>query len=262
MYIDTVDPAVTYTDGRVKAGRLWLDTSTGTIGTLKKRNAANAGWDTLINLDAPAPVANDSVTNALLANMAQSTIKGRAPGAGTGDPTDLTATQATAILNAMVGDSGAGGTKGLVPAPAAGDTAAGKFLKADGTFDVPIGSSNIRTKPLIFIFDGGGSEIQTGTHGDLSVDFSGIIQSVTLLADQSGSIVIDIWKDTYANFPPTGADSITASAKPTISTASKSQDATLTGWTTVVSAGDVLRFNVDSVTSLQRVTLALKVLAT
>lgn len=80
---------------------------------------------------------NDVVTNAKSANMAQSTIKGRAVGAGTGDPTDLTATQATAILDVMVGDSGAGGTKGLVPAAGAGDTAAGKFLKADGSFAVP-----------------------------------------------------------------------------------------------------------------------------
>jgi hypothetical protein len=85
-------------------------------------------------------LANDSVTNAKLANMAQSTIKGRAVGAGTGDPTDLSATQATAILNAVVGDSGSGGTKGLVPAPGAGDAAAGKFLKADGTFAVPSGT--------------------------------------------------------------------------------------------------------------------------
>lgn len=82
-------------------------------------------------------ILDDNVTNPKLANMAQSTIKGRAAGAGTGDPTDLTATQATAILNAFVGDSGSGGTKGLVPAPAAGDAAAGKFLKSDGTFAVP-----------------------------------------------------------------------------------------------------------------------------
>lgn len=34
----------------------------------------------------------------------------------------------------LVGDSGSGGTKGLVPAPAAGDAAALKFLKADATF--------------------------------------------------------------------------------------------------------------------------------
>lgn len=83
-------------------------------------------------------LSNDSVTNSLLANMAEATIKGRAAGAGTGDPTDLTGTQATAILDAMVGDSGSGGTKGLVPAPASGD--ATKFLKGDGTWAAPSGS--------------------------------------------------------------------------------------------------------------------------
>ncbi len=41
----------------------------------------------------------------------------------------------------MVGDSGAGGTKGAVPAPAAGDAAANKFLKADGTWAVAGASS-------------------------------------------------------------------------------------------------------------------------
>lgn len=83
-------------------------------------------------------IVDAAVTNAKLANMAQSTIKGRAAGAGTGAPTDLTATEATAILNNVVGDSGAGGTKGLVPAPAAGDAAASKFLKADGTWAVVV----------------------------------------------------------------------------------------------------------------------------
>lgn len=51
-----------------------------------------------------------------------------------------TAAIATALISAFVGDSGSGGTKGLVPAPGAGDAAAGKFLKADGTFAVPPGS--------------------------------------------------------------------------------------------------------------------------
>jgi hypothetical protein len=74
-----------------------------------------------------------SVPNATLANMPTQTFKGRTT-AGTGAPEDLTATQATAILNNYVGDSGAGGTKGLVPAPAAGDAAANKYLKADGTW--------------------------------------------------------------------------------------------------------------------------------
>jgi hypothetical protein len=73
-----------------------------------------------------------NANNVALADMAQSTIKGRAAGAGTGAPTDLSATQATAILNPFVGDGGSGGAKGLVPAPATGD--ATKFLRGDGTF--------------------------------------------------------------------------------------------------------------------------------
>ena len=46
--------------------------------------------------------------------------------------------------------------------------------------------------------------------------------------------------------PPTVADTITASAKPTLSSATKSEDTTLTGWTTAVTAGDVFGFMVDS----------------
>jgi hypothetical protein len=79
----------------------------------------------------------------------------------------------------------------------------------------------------------------------------------TLLADQSGSMVVDIWSDTYANYPPTVADTITASAKPTITTATKGQSSTLTGWTTSLAGPRSLRLNVDSATSITLATLAL-----
>ncbi len=91
---------------------------------------------------AAATIANSAVSNAKLANMVQALVKGRASGAGTGAPTDLTGTQLAVIVDAMVGDSGAGGTKGEVPAPSSGDAAAGKFLKADGTWAVPPGSTS------------------------------------------------------------------------------------------------------------------------
>lgn len=109
------------------------------------------------------------------------------------------------------------------------------------------------------IIDGGGAAITTGVKGDIGpLPFK--LQPIewTLLGDQSGSIVIDIWKDSYANFPPVVGDSVTASAKPTISSAAKAQSSTLTGWTTTWSAGDTLRLNVDSVTTLQRATLAIR----
>lgn len=78
-------------------------------------------------------IANNVVTNAKLATVATATFKGRTT-AGTGNVEDLSATQATALLNAFAGDTGSGGTKGLVPAPASGDAAASKFLKADGSW--------------------------------------------------------------------------------------------------------------------------------
>lgn len=63
-------------------------------------------------------LSNDSVTNAYLANMAQNTIKGRASGAGTGDPQDLTPAQARAVI---ASDSNNGA----------------QFLAGDGTFKAP-----------------------------------------------------------------------------------------------------------------------------
>lgn len=110
-----------------------------------------------------------------------------------------------------------------------------------------------------YIFDGGGVVITTGIQGDIEVPFNCTITKAILLADQTGSIVVDIWKDTYANYPATIADTIVAAAKPTISSAIKSSDGTLTGWTTTLTKGDILRLNVDSVTSIQKCTLILEV---
>ncbi len=85
------------------------------------------------------------------------------------------------------------------------------------------------------------------------------IQSVELVADQSGSIVIDVWRDSYQNFPPVAGDSIAGSAKPTLSSAQKSQNTTLSGWTTTLTEGQYLAFNVDSASTVTRVVLTLKV---
>jgi len=116
-----------------------------------------------------------------------------------------------------------------------------------------------RTTAIEFVIDGGGATITAGQKGHLEITFDCVIERMTILGNQSGSIVVDIWKDTYANFPPVDADSITSATPPTISAGVKAQDSTLTSWTTTINAGDILAFNVDSITDIQRVTVSLKV---
>lgn len=112
---------------------------------------------------------------------------------------------------------------------------------------------------LQIIIDGGGSTITTGVKGDLFVPYNCMVLGWDILADTSGSIVVDVWKDTYTNFPPTGADSIAGSEKPTLSSATKNQDISLSSWTTTLTRNDILRFNVDSATTVTRVTLSLRI---
>ena len=114
---------------------------------------------------------------------------------------------------------------------------------------------------LTMTFQNGGAVLNTGSSiaGAIQVPFACAIESVTLLADQSGSVVVDLWKDSYANYPPTVADTITAAALPTITTADKSTDSTLTAWTKTLAAGDIILGNIDSVTSITALKLILKV---
>jgi hypothetical protein len=122
-----------------------------------------------------------------------------------------------------------------------------------------LSTTDTRDGGVQVIIGGGASPITTGIKADIELPFAGQITANRLFADQAGDIVVDIWKDSYANFPPVVGDSITASAKPTLSAAAKSQDTTLTGWTTTFAEGDVLRVNVDSAATVTRVTLALRI---
>ena len=114
------------------------------------------------------------------------------------------------------------------------------------------------TRFLNVVIDGGGEAIETGIKCDVVMPACTIVGAY-LLADQSGSIKIDLWKDSYANFPPTNDDSICGGNEPEISTATKDSDTTLTDWTTSVSDGDIIRVNVDSCTTIERCTLSLKI---
>ena len=131
------------------------------------------------------------------------------------------------------------------------------------SFGVLLGGSaappGVNAPGMIFLPLGNGvSVIAAGIAGDIFLPFAGVLTGWTILADQNGDAVIDLWKDTYANYPPTNADTITAAAKPTLAAGNaKAQSAALTGWTRTFSAGDTLRVNVDSANTVTRIMLAL-----
>lgn len=120
-------------------------------------------------------------------------------------------------------------------------------------------ASQLQPAMINFAIDGGAQAITTGLKGFAVVPFDCTIDRVDIIADQTGSIVVDVWRDTYANHPPTDADSITSATPPTLSNAIKATNTTLTGWTRQLTEGDILAFNVDSAATVTSVTVAIKV---
>lgn len=94
----------------------------------------------------------------------------------------------TALLAAFVADNGsAAGTKGLVPAPAAGDAAAGKMLRADGTWAVPAafpaGTRTVSATGTITAADRGKLLLVTAAAGD----------TITLTAAAAATLGAGFW---------------------------------------------------------------------
>lgn len=218
------------TFGNATSGTVKIQPVTGALGTVTA--SIPAATDTLVG-----KATTDTFTNKTFDT------------AGTGNSFKIAGTAITAIA----GNSATAATT-------TGSFTSGNLTKTDASHnvvDAGVSQSNQAIAGIVVGIDGQGSAIATGiVHGaDITVPFACTINHVRLLADQSGSIVVNIWKDTYANYPPTVADKITSTTPPTISSATKSEDTTLTSWTTSVTAGDTLRFNVDSVTTITYVTL-------
>jgi len=204
-------------------------------GTVQGISAAMVGLGSVDNTsDASKPVSTDQQTALnLKANLASPTFTG------------------TVVL-----PSG----QALI-APALGTPASGVATNLTGTATGLTAGNALVVERITCVVNGQGAAIAAGDLHEITIPYACTINSVTLLSSLTGSIVLDIRKCTYAGFPGSLA-SICAAAKPTLSSADKSEDVTLTGWTVAIAAGDVIRFVVDSASTVQRVTMSLKVTRT
>jgi len=146
----------------------------------------------------------------------------------------------------------------LTDAPSDGS----QYLRLNGawsTVTIPAGTTR---RAISVTFDGVGTPPAVNSKARIRIPYSGTITGWTITSDVSGSCVVGVWKDTYTNYPPLVADAIAGTEKPTLSSATKNQDLSLTTWTTLaVTEGDILIFNVESASILTQIFISLDITA-
>lgn len=111
-----------------------------------------------------------------------------------------------------------------------------------GTSDIIWQAEAFPSSAIEFQIDGGGLPIEAGYKGVLEVPFDCRITRWTLVTDIAGSIVLDVRKTTFANWPADPADSIVGTDPPQLAAQFAAHDETLTGWTVQLRKGDLLAF--------------------
>lgn len=105
--------------------------------------------------------------------------------------------------------------------------------------------------------DNGVEPIIAGFKGYFIMPYDCTIVSWSLIGDTTGSVVFDIWAKTGA--VPTATDTITAAAKPTLTSELYATSSALTGWTVNLNGGDIIAYNVDSTDTFTQLQLILNV---
>jgi fructose-specific component phosphotransferase system IIB-like protein len=130
---------------------------------------------------------NGVVTDAKLVDMAEATIKGRAAGAGTGDPTDLSASQVRTILNVADGATANTGTvtSVAVTVPTGLEVVSGSPITGAGT--IALGLQTGYVIPLQTTLDGKQATI---TGAATTITSSNLTASRALASDGSGKVAV------------------------------------------------------------------------
>lgn len=126
----------------------------------------------------------------------------------------------------------------------------------DSIYIVALSTTADVTRTINFIHDAGSQNMVTGTKGSLTLDVTGRIQSWTVTSEQTGSIMLDIKKSSFEDYP--NMISICSLDKPNLVNQNKNRNLVLSNWQTDIFAGDILQFEVLSVQNIRRFVLSLK----
>lgn len=127
------------------------------------------------------------------------------------------------------------------------------------TVSGPTTNQNIRE--VNAVFDGGGSALSGTTTRCRQVNFAGTIQEFSAVGDQSGSATVKVLTVAFASYTGPGSASDITGGGESLSSVTKLQDSTLTGWTTSLSANTVVCMQVSSPSTFTWLSANIKVAA-
>ena len=243
------------------AGSSGVNGTSGSAGTSGADGTSGSAGSSGVN--GTSGSAGSSGVNGTSGSAGSSGVNGTSGSAGTSGADGTSGSSGANGASGSAGSSGANGTSGSAGSSgvngASGSAGSSGANGTDGSSGTSGSSGNSITNVKTFgcVIDGGGNTITTGIKTDVVIPYNFTVTSWTMIADQSGSIVIDIWSSSYASAPPTVTNTITGSALPTLSSVAKNQSSTLSGWTTLINSGSVVRFNVNSASTVTKVTLSI-----
>ena len=106
------------------------------------------------------------------------------------------------------------------------------------------------------VFDGQGGVISNGRTAYVQVPYKGTITGWTLVAAQSGSCTVTVFKDTFLNFPPVSPGDNIFGTQPALGGV---QTNSATGLSVAVASGDWIGFTISGVTTVTWVNLTLSI---
>ena len=165
------------------------------------------------------------------------------------------------------GDDGVPGAAGAAGAKGATGVAGALGPPGDdgaGGDDPPLGFSSVPYSQTFYKgaawISNSSSQMSNDTNTvDVLFPFACTLKEVSIqTAGGPGSCAVDVWSSTVANYPPTAAGDITGGTPPAISSGSSYDNGALSGWTTAIAAGTIIRFTLASVSTFTFLAIKLR----
>jgi hypothetical protein len=126
----------------------------------------------------------------------------------------------------------------------------------DDVFIIALATTADLTRTINYVIDSGSIAMLAGNKGSVTLDVSGVLESLVILSDQQGDLTIDIKKSNYTIFPT--FSSIVGETYPQMTNSRKVRDDSLSNWDKTLVSGDILTFDVIAVNNINRFLISLK----